>query len=123
MNNPSGAVATSEGNPEPSPLSILNVLRGPTHTEPRRRRYERYLRGHGRGQRRRADGHGEPDGDADEHQRSAHRRCGRRPDRHHAERGRDAERFGKRSGRSPVSAKIIMCDSLIFLMPFLIERT
>ena len=35
MNNPSEAVATSEGNPEPSPLSIIDVIRAPiyTHTE------------------------------------------------------------------------------------------
>ena len=33
MNNPSEAVATSEGNPEPCPVSILDVLRAPTHTE------------------------------------------------------------------------------------------
>ena len=38
MNNPSEAVATSEGNPEPSPLSILDVLRAPTHTELTRKR-------------------------------------------------------------------------------------
>ena len=33
MNNPSEAVATSEENPRPSPLSILDVLRAPTHVE------------------------------------------------------------------------------------------
>ena len=33
MNNPSEAVATSEENPGPSPLSILDVLRAPTHME------------------------------------------------------------------------------------------
>ena len=38
MNNPSEAVATSEGNPGPSPLSILDVLRAPTHTELTRER-------------------------------------------------------------------------------------
>ena len=38
MNNPSEAVATSEENPGPSPLSILDVLRAPTHTELTRKR-------------------------------------------------------------------------------------
>ena len=38
MNNPSEAVATSEGNSEPSSLSILEVLRAPTHTELTRKR-------------------------------------------------------------------------------------
>ena len=38
MNNPSEAVATSEENPGPSPLSILDVLRAPTHMELTRKR-------------------------------------------------------------------------------------
>ena len=38
MNNPSEAVATYEENPGPSPLSILDVLRAPIHTELTRKR-------------------------------------------------------------------------------------
>ena len=55
------------------------VLLGEGLRERRRRRRGRRLRGHCPGERWRPDGHGGPDGDADERQRGAHRRCGPGP--------------------------------------------
>ena len=97
---PSGAAGGADGGKFTlSSTGVLAFRVGEGLREPRRRRYEPQLRGLGRGRRRRPDGHGGPDGDAGERQRRAHRRCGRRPDRHRARRDRDAERSGKRSGR------------------------